>query len=136
MLPQLNTVLEPLYMYPSPYQKGLCLSVGVEEYMDCTFIWEPWMYRKSRVPFTISKELEEFLRANGAYTRAMKNMEKYWLNKGFQVSRRDKFETLVGMFWWEATPEGWDYWNRLSEIYETFIKDQLNKPEKETEIEF
>jgi len=35
------------------------------------------------------------------------------------------------MFWWIATPEGWEYWNRLSEVYETFIKDQSDKEEEE-----
>ena len=66
--------------------------------------------RKAEIVITMPEALEKFLKEEGAYDAFVKNTKEYY-GKSIQI------RTMTGAFDWDASTEGWHFWEKLSEKF-------------------
>lgn len=76
----------------------------------------------------IKKWFIDFLLENNCYSQAQTNFieqMKVTVEEWLENYNLEAEEILNCGFWWNKSPEGYDYWNDIDELWRTLIEERL-----------
>lgn len=77
---------------------------------------------------TILDLFEKFLLDNDCYSQFYSNVIGYLnitIEEYIRIFRFDSSQLIHNAFWWEDSPEGFHYWNRLDSLWKSLLASKI-----------